>query len=232
MFSLLRKIFRLSPDDARIATEAKTEAELRDEIKTLDATIARAPRESALYCQRGRLYAQLEEFEKALADHDVAVSLLPGSSNFIDRGCVHMAAGNLKSAIEDFDCAVAADPKSGVAYSNRAAAYSKMGDVQRALEDYGRAIDSDPKYPNSYSNRAFAHYKLGEYEKGIADCNTALKLRPNHSPTYSNRGLCRAALGDTKGARADFTRALKLPSNPITIEEAKAGLRALEEKGQ
>lgn len=228
MFARLRKLFGPSWDDARIAAKARTEAELRDEIKTLDATIARAPRESALYCQRGRLYEQLEEVDKALADYDVAVSLLPGSSNFNDRGCVHMAAGNLKSAIEDFDRAIAADPKSSMAYSNRAAAYSKMGNVQRALEDYGRAIDSDPKYPNSYSNRAYAYYKLGEYEKGIADCNTALKLRPNHSPTYTNRGLCRAALGDTKGARADLTRALELTSNPITIEEAKAGLRALE----
>jgi tetratricopeptide (TPR) repeat protein len=228
MFPRLRKFFRLSPDDAPIATKGKTEAELRDEIKTLDATIARAPGESALYCQRGYLYVQLEEFDKALADYDVAVSLLPGSSNFVDRGCAHLAAGNLKFAIEDFDSAIAADPKSSMAYSNRAAAYSNMGDIQRALEDYGRAIDRDPKYPNSYSNRAFAYYKLGEYEKGIADCNTALKLRPNHSPTYSNRGLCRAALGDTKGAKADFTRALELPSNPITIEEARAGLHALE----
>jgi len=103
------------------ATRPKTEAELREEIEALDATIPRAPREPALYCKRGRLYAELEEFDKAVADCDVAVALLPGSTNFTDRGCVHMAAGNLESAIEDFACAVAADPKSGIAYSNRAA---------------------------------------------------------------------------------------------------------------
>ena len=230
MFARLRKLLRPRPDGARKTAHTKTEAQLREEINDLSAIIARAPGESALYCKRGYVYVQLEEFDKALADYDVAVSLMPGASNLIDRGCVHMAAGNLKSAIEDFGRAIAADPNSGNAYSNRAAAYSKMGNLERALEDYGRAIDIDHKYPNSYSNRAFAYYKRGEYEKGIADCNTALKLRPNHSPTYSNRGLCRAALGDTKGARADFTRALELPSNPITIEEARAGLRALEDK--
>ena len=121
MSSRLRKLFRPSPNAASNATGPKTEAELREEIEALDATIPRAPREPALYCKRGRLYAELEEFDKALADYDVAVALLPGSTNFTDRGCVHMAAGNLESAIEDFACAVAADPKSGIAYSNRAA---------------------------------------------------------------------------------------------------------------
>jgi hypothetical protein len=41
MFPRLRKLFGLSRDDAPIATKTKTEAELRAEIKTLDATIAR-----------------------------------------------------------------------------------------------------------------------------------------------------------------------------------------------
>ena len=229
MFARLLKLLRRS---RTAGTEPKTETELRAEIMALDGMIANAPRESALYCKRGRLYADFEEFDKALADYDVAVQLLPGASSLTDRGCVHMLAGNLNAAIEDFGRAIASDPKSALAYSNRAAAHSKMGKVERALEDYGRAIENDPKYPNSYSNRAFAYYKLGEYEKGIADCNAALKLRPNHSPTYSNRGLCRAALGDTKGARADFTRALELPSNAITIAEAQAGLRALDEQHQ
>lgn len=228
MFSRLRKLFRSSPD----ATDHKTEAELRDELNTVSAMIARAPKQSALYCKRASLYRELEEFEQALADYDVAVSLLPGASNFIDRGSTHMLTGNATAAIEDFDRAIASDPKNSMAYSNRGATYSKMGNVPRAIEDYGRAIACNPKYPNTYSNRAYAYYKLGEYEKGIADCNTALKLRPNHSATYSNRGLCRAALGDTKGALADFTRALELPSNPITIAEAQAGLQALMEKTQ
>lgn len=202
--------------------------ELRECIAALDQAVSRKPNEASLYFERAEAYAELEEFDKAVADHDKAVSLLPGAITFIARGCLYTRMGDFNSALADFERAIQAEPTNPMAYANRGAAYSKLGDVERAIADYGLAIHHEPKYPNSYANRAYAYYKLGQYEEGIADCNRALALRPDHADTYSNRGLCRAALGDKDGARADFNRALELAGTLSVVEEALEGLRALD----
>ena len=210
-----------------LAHEAKNK-ELREGIEQLDYMISRKPNEASLYFERAEVYAELKEFDKAVADHDKAASLMPGSITFIARGCLYTRMGDFDSALADFDRAIQAEPNNPMAYTNRGAAYSKLGDVERAIADYGLAIKYQPKYPNSYANRAYAYYKLGRYEEGVADCNKALSLRPDHADTYSNRGLCRAALGDKEGARADFNRALELAGTFSVVEEAVEGLRSLE----
>lgn len=212
----------------RELARAEKKKDMREYIGTLDHAISRKPNEAALYFERGELYASLEEFDRAIADHDKAVSLLPGAITFIARGCLHIRMGDLNSALADFERAIEVEPGNAMAYANRGAAYSKLGDVERAIADYGLAIHHDPSYPNSYANRAYAYYKLGQYEHGIADCNQALVLRPDHADTYSNRGLCRAALGDKEGARADFNQAIQLASSPSVVQEAFDGLLALD----
>ena len=230
---VLSPLFRVGDDvlkHLRQLAEAQRDEEVREYIATLDQEVSRTPDEAALYFQRAELYAHLKEFDKAVADHDKAVSLLPGSTTFIARGCLYIQMGDFNSAVADFERAIKEDPTNAMAYTNRGAAYSKLGQIGRAIADYGLAIQYEPKYPNSYANRAYAYYKLGQYQKGIADCDQALALRPDHADTYSNRGLCRAALGDKEGARADFNRALELAGSLGVVNEAVEGLRALDQK--
>ena len=214
-----------------LAKKKETEGIL-ETISAHDAAIAARPGDAHLYCARADAYAQLQQFDKAVADYDRAISLKPNDSElFVGRGYFYASMGDLTSSLADFDRAIALNPRDAMAYSNRGASYSKAGHVERAIEDYGIAIEKEPRYANSYANRAYAYYKLGEYEKGIADCNKALDLRPNHANTYNNRGHCRAALGDVHGASADFQMALQLAdcSREVT-QEALSGLEALARK--
>jgi tetratricopeptide (TPR) repeat protein len=212
-----------------LLAKAKETEEMLEIISSCDSAIAARPGDVKLYCARADAYAQLEKFDKAVADYDRAISLRPNDSVlFVGRGYFYASMGDLTSSLADFDRAIALNPRDAMAYSNRGASYSKTGNVERAIEEYGLAIEKDPRYANSYANRAYAYYKIGEYEKGIADCNKALDLRPNHANTYNNRGHCLAALGDAQGASVDFQTALHLAGcSREATEEALSGLEAL-----
>ena len=205
----------------------------RDRIAGLSNTIAQHPKAED-YAMRGEYYADLGEFDKALADFENFKSLMPGAVGFLGRGCMYMKMKDLTSAIVDFNHAIEIEPTNAMAYSNRGAAYSRLEDLENALASYDLAIQHEPDYATAYTNRAFAYHKVGRDKEGVADCNRALELRPDVANTYSNRGLCRAALGDREGARADFLRALELerkPSSTVT-QEALTGLHALDHPGE
>ncbi len=205
----------------------------RNRITEISNTIARNPRGED-YALRGEYYIDLGEFDKARADFENFLSLMPVADAFLGRGCFYMKTGDLKSALADFNHAIEMEPTNAMAYSNCGTAYSKLEDIEKALANYDLAIRHNPDYPTAYINRAFAYYKVGRYKEGVADCNRALELRPDQPATYSNRGLCRAALGDKEGARADFLRALELEPRPpaSVIEEALNGLYHLDHPGE
>lgn len=202
-------------------------------IAELSGAIAQHPTGED-HALRGEYYAELGEFDKAQADFENFLSLMPVADAFLGRGCLYMRMGDLTSALADFNHAIEMEPTNAMAYSNRGSAYSKLENMEKALANYDLAIQNDPNYATAYANRAYAYYKVGRYEDGIADCNRALELRPDQAYSYSNRGLCRAALGDKEGARADFQRALAFdpPAPPYVIEEALNGLHDLDHPGE
>lgn len=203
-------------------------------LADLNKHIAQHPTDPERYAFRAEDYLELGEVEKARADFEKLLSLMPVADAFLGRGCFYMRTGDLTSALGDFNHAVEMEPTNAMAYSNRGSVYSKLQDMEKALANYDLAIQNNPNYATAYINRAFAYYKVGRYKEGVADCDRALALKPDHASGHSNRGLCRAALGDKEGARADFKRALEIePKAPASvIQEAITGLHALDHPGE
>ena len=219
--------------ELKLVAAARHKDYLRERIAGLSRAIAEnpTPEDCAL---RGEYYADLGDFDKARADFEKLLTLMPVADAFLGRGCLYMKMGDLTSALGDFNHAIEMEPTNAMAYSNRGAAYSTLEDMEKSLASYDLAIQHNPDYPNAYVNRAFAYYKVGRYKEGVVDCNRALELRPDNANTYNNRGLCRAALGDKEGARSDFQRALALEPRPpaSVIEEALTGLHNLDHPGE
>lgn len=232
-------LFPLFAAGNELLTEVKrVEAErqkdyARTRIANLSDAIAKHPKPED-HALRGEYYIELGEFDKALADFEKLVSLMPEADAFLGRGCFYMKTGDLTSALADFNHAVEMDPANAMAYSNRGSAYSKLQDIEKALANYDLAIHHNPNYATAYANRAYAYYKVGRYKDGVADCNRAVELRPDFPIAYNNRGLCRAALGDKESARADFQRTLEHEPKPpaSVIEEALNGLHNLDHPGE
>ena len=232
LFSLFAAGNELLTELKLVAAEQHKEY-ARNRIAGLTAAIAKNPKGED-YALRGEYYAELGEFDKARADFESFLSLMPIADAFLGRGCLYMKMGDLTSALADFNHAIEMEPTNAMAYSNRGAAYSHLEDMEKSLASYDLAIQHNPDYATAYVNRAHAYYKVGRYDNGIADCNRALELRPDQPNTYNNRGLCRAALGDKEGARADFLRALEIEPRPpaSVIEESLNGLHNLDHPGE
>ena len=220
-------------EELKVVEAVRDKEYKRQRIAGLTDALAREPK-AENYAMRGDYYAELGQFDKAQADFEKLLSLMPVADAFLGRGCLRMNMGDIASALVDFDHAIEMEPTNAMAYSNRGSAYSRLQDIENALANYDLAIQHNPDYPTAYANRAFAYYKVGRYEEGVADCNRAVALKPNQAYGYSNRGLCRAALGDKEGARADFQKALEMKpkASATVIREALTGLHALDHPGE
>jgi tetratricopeptide (TPR) repeat protein len=81
-------------------------------------------RSAASYVERGSAEYAKGEWDKAIADFDLALTLDPHSAPaFYNRGLAHIAKGDLIAAIADFNQAIALNPKLAEAYANRGSAH-------------------------------------------------------------------------------------------------------------
>jgi tetratricopeptide (TPR) repeat protein len=95
------------------------------------------------YANRGLVYDDRREYDRALQDFNRAIQLYPWA--FTYRGITYRKKGEYDRAIKDFDEAIRIDPKVATYYSNRAIAYSNKGEYDRSIEDFDLAIRLDPK---------------------------------------------------------------------------------------
>lgn len=88
---------------------------------------------------RGSVYNQKGDFDRAIASLDVAILLNPKYAiAFNNRGFAHLQKRNLDRAIADLDEAIRLNPKFSIAYGNRGVAYRRKGDLDRAAADFQR----------------------------------------------------------------------------------------------
>ena len=126
-----------------------------------------------------------------------------------NRGVAWKEAGQIARAIEDYDRAIAADPRFANAYSNRGAALGSEGDLDSAMRDFDRAIELDPALALAYENRGVAFKGRGDLDAAIKDLDQAIRLGPDER-SYVERAGAWQAKGDLPKAVADLGEAIKL----------------------
>ena len=110
------------------------------------STTPETPKQNKVYNNRGLLYNELKEYQKALSDYERAIAL------------------NSESAIVYR------------VYNNRGVVYERLKEYQKAILEYDRAIVLNPQSANVYRNRAKSHIQLGNILKAIEDLQIASKL--------------------------------------------------------
>src|SRR5258706_529814 len=86
-----------------------------------------------------------------------AVVVAAEAQNAFNAGVKFYKAGKFKEAVNAFNRAIKAAPKSDEAYNNRGLAYFKLGQHDNAIKDYDEAIKLNPKTDESYNNRGNAY---------------------------------------------------------------------------
>jgi tetratricopeptide (TPR) repeat protein len=144
-----------------------------------------------------------------------------------NRGAAYRSKGDPERAIEDFNRAIALNPKHAKAYNNRGFAYYDKGQIDQAIKDFDKAIALDPKFAIAYNNRGVAYHGKESPDRAIEDFDRAIEFDPKYTKAYYNRGLAYDSKGDTGLAIKDYDQAIDLDSKQADYFNSRCWVRAV-----
>ncbi len=167
------------------------------------------------YNHRGNLFLKRFEPERALADYDSSLRLMPDLViAHINRCNVLLRQKKLKSAETACRKGLSLEPQSSTAQVFMGSVYGARGDYHTALKYYATALRYEAGNFTAYLERCKTYLKLAEYDKGEADCTVAIRLKPGEFGPYFVRGAMRLDLGRLDESLKDAEKAVVLfPQN-------------------
>ncbi len=169
------------------------------------------------YNNRGSVYYDAGDLDKAIQDHTKAIQIKPDyASAYNNRGIAYYSKGDVDSAIQDYCKAIELKSDYASAYNNIGIAYNKQGEFERAIQHYNKVIKLRPDFSEAYNNRGFAYLDKGDLDKAIKDLDTVIELDPTDAKAYSNLGAAYLRKGD-------FDRAIQNHNRAINLEPGFAG---------
>ncbi len=143
------------------------------------------------------------------------------------------AQGDVKSALQALDIAIAADPDGAFqAYYYRGLIHAQREEFQAALNDFNQALSINPHLVEAYAARGTTYVSLGRPITALEDFNKALEMKPDDAETLVNRGHAYMLLNMHDLALADFNRAIELDSSLVAAYFNRGVLYLTQEQPQ
>ena len=114
-----------------------------------------------------------------------ALSIQPSALGYSYRGIAKRDLKDYQGAIDDYNKAIAINPKDANAYVNRSIAKRDLKDYQGAIDDCNKAIAINPKDASAYLTRGIAKYRLQDDQGAISDYDKAMAINPDPSLRFS-----------------------------------------------
>ncbi len=175
-------------------------------------------KQEEVFFERGKVYVELGEYEKALNDFATVAELNPKRADVHDlRAQIYLnskrGSGSVDSALIEATKALEQEPKNVTYLNHRAAVYIRKQKYEEAEKDLNDALEIDPKNLEAINTFGALHRQQKRYEEAVADYDKAIKLVPTDALSYNNRGLAYYGKRDRAKALADFKKALELNPN-------------------
>ena len=204
---------RVDPTDTSAQTNRgdllKAKGDIPGAIAAYSRVLSELP-SASVYQKRAQAYAEMKDYDRAIADYDGLVHLSPNWPNVhLLRGEARFNKGDYDGASADFDEAIKRKPTSAGAFLYRGRAFHAKGDYDRAIANYSEAIRFDPNDKWGHFNRASARYSAGDPGTAVADYTEAIRLDPQFAKAHAWRGRAYQDINRPADAIADFERALE-----------------------
>jgi len=180
------------------------------------------PKYGLAYWYRGASYYRNNQIKESLADFKIAFSLYADDSASLSSlheyvGEIYQSVKDNSRAIEEFNLALAANPKSAVSYYQKGVSLYNKSEYKASIDAFSTAItlyEKDTSYlPNCYNYRGYVKYQIDDYKGAIEDYTKAIAIRPNYGNAIWNRGDAYQYNKDYKHSIEDYTTALSLYQN-------------------
>jgi len=156
----------------------------KDGLTLTDDVIQNYKNIPVVYYNRGLIYSEKKEYDKAINEYGLAIKYKPTYfAAYNNRGNLYSNLGKYDEAISDFTEAINIKPGYIKAYHNRATAYFFKGDYDKAISDYSKAIELDTTFFPSYYNRILCYIKKGDYRSAEKDIDKLKSIGYNIDET-------------------------------------------------
>jgi tetratricopeptide (TPR) repeat protein len=197
----LEEALRGSDDEAKVACLTL----LLNEHKIAEKTVPVALR------TRGRALYFLNRDDKALADLDAALKLVPGDKHALAyRGNCYRWLGRNDEAITDLNRSIEIDLDYAFAIGKRGQVFAQIGRYDEAITNFSRAIELDPSLDWAIAERGDTYRLTGQYDHAITDLTRAIELNPRLDWAIACRGMTYRETHQYDQAITDLTRAIEL----------------------
>ena len=160
---------------------------------------------------RGTFYRENNQPQKALADYNKAIEILPRYHlAYNNRGNVYFREKDNERAMKDYAKAIEILPDNDRALNNRGAVYFQQKKYDLAEKDFNRALELNPRYADAYLNRAIIYSVTNRHGQAKADYDEYIKYKPDYANAYIWRGIAYRHLKQYDAALRDINRGLKI----------------------
>jgi len=129
---------------------------------------------------------------------------------YVSLGRLHSSLAKHDLALQEFQKALAINPRDSEAIKGMAGAYERMGRIQDAEDSYKHAIALKPDYWDGYNSLGFFYYNQKRYPDAINQFERVIQLTPDNAAAHSNLGGQFQNVGDYQRAEEEFKKSLAL----------------------
>ncbi|KOV86843.1 hypothetical protein ADL01_05955 [Streptomyces sp. NRRL WC-3618] len=160
---------------------------------------------------RGRELRLGGEYERALAEYELAVALDPELERaYYGRGVTRAEQRDYAGAIADLDRADELAPDTARVLFVRGDYHRILGHHEEAVRDLDRAVVLGPDLAGAWASRGVVRHGAGNIEQALADLDRALEVDPEHLWSLVRRARVHRSRGDHAAQFADLDRAVAL----------------------
>ncbi|HVS35448.1 MAG TPA: protein kinase [Gemmataceae bacterium] len=155
-----------------------------DAIAAADASLAAQPDQAEAHRLRAEALLHLDRYAEAVAALGRCLDAEQKAGRAIDpavclaRARAAAAAGDSRTAAEDYTRYLALRPDDGAALAARGWAYTALDAPTLALPDFEASIRLDPNNADAYNGRAYALVRTARAPQAVRDAEEALRRGP------------------------------------------------------
>ena len=214
----LKNAMRLEPANPQngllfvnLGTIQRRLGKLQDAEISYTCAISLLDENTVAYSTRASLYAEIEQYQKAIDDYSVVISRNPEDEDALyERALCRLMNNDTIGARLDLETIDKFNPKSAKSRLGMAMVYKAMGENAMAVELYDALIKANPKSWSLLRDRAEVYFFSKRLGAAMLDIDKSIQMNGRDPLSYFLRAKIRWAKGDREYARRDLKRAIEL----------------------
>ncbi|XP_007936761.2 tetratricopeptide repeat protein 6 [Orycteropus afer afer] len=166
------------------------------------------------FINRGRIYAELEQYGFALEDFKQAALISQTNVSLCQASAMcHHRINEFEDAVSFFTCALKINPNFVDAYVGRGNSYMEYGHdeaTKQAQKDFVKALHFNPVYTKARISLGYNLQAQGKFQKAWNHFTIALEIDPKSYKAYEGRSVICLQMSNTFAAIQDINTALKI----------------------